>query len=333
VNGETTDLNAEHPRTSVGGFFRALLGNMLLLLVLVAVERIFFGPGTYSSLIQHPFWIVVLVAAVLDGLYVGVLIAAAATLLMDWPARPGDADITTHYIQIAILPLQWLLAALCIGLFRDAELKRDRATRLEMLRLRHASDVLAADISNLEAQIAHEQLQKLSTDTTSGSKDKLIKHVLELQGSSPDELHSAFGSLARLTTSLPAYLFTLNKEGALELDARCPEPSGHLDPKFETDLLHAIRNSAVAILERAETEETGSTSSFTVVVGITSPDRRLVHGAVALFAENRAIANESVDAAKFLASVLGPVLTRFRAPRIAAWENSLIGSIRSIRRG
>lgn len=329
-----TDVNARRWRLGQKEFLRAILGNVMLLLILLGVERVFFGQGYYSSLIQHPFWIVVLVASVQDGLYVGVLVAAAATALMDWPARPAEADITTHYIQVAVMPLQWLLAALCIGLFREAELKKTRATMAEMEQQKRVSDVLAADIVELEAQIAREHLEKLSADTSAGSENNIVTCVLELQDLAPENLHDKFKELARLCTPLPAYFLTTNAEGGLELDDGEKTVSNpNLELKFDHELLLTLRNSAVVILDRTEPFEDNPKFEFVVLVGIASPDRRSLHGAVALLAPKRTIANDSVDAAKFLAAVLGPILTRARAPKIAALKGVQSGVVRSIHRG
>ena len=316
-------------------FLRAVLGNVVLLLGLMGVERLFFGQGFYSSLVQHPFWIVVLIAAVQDGLYVGVAVAAAATLLMDWPPRPADADVTSHYIQIAVLPLQWLLAALCIGLFRQTELRKAKASAAEVGRLQKVADVLASDIVNLEAQIAREQLEKLSVDTSTNGQAELVRRVLALQESQLSDLSADFGALARICTPLPVSLLTMNAEGEFELDEADERfRKMHLEDRFDPALILSLRTSAEVIMDQTAPFEAKPEFEFVLLVGITSPDRRSLHGAVALLAASRKGAGEAADTAKFLAAVLGPVLTRIRTPKIAVTPKaSERNSVRNFRRG
>ena len=64
-----TDTNiisrAGYPtKANVWEFLRAVLGDVFLLLLMVGAEHLFFGRGFFASLIQHPFWIIVLIAAV-----------------------------------------------------------------------------------------------------------------------------------------------------------------------------------------------------------------------------------------------------------------------------
>ncbi len=299
-------------------FARAVLGNMILLLVLVGVERLFFVPGFYSSLIQHPFWIIVLIAAVMDGLFVGVVVAIAATLLMDWPPRPADADITAHYIQVAILPLQWLFAALCIGLFRQAELRKTKANASDMKRLQDVNEVLASDILNLEAHMSRAQLESLRRDGTQDKFDELVDKALALQAAELSSLQSLFNDLAAHCSSFPASILFTTSEGTLKaLDAEATITSHHAAPLADAELLLALRSAPEVIVDRSGPFDGTPEQDIMVLAGITSPDRRTLHGAVALLASNRKSAYEAAKSARFLAMLLGPVLAGFRVPKIA----------------
>ena len=104
------------PRAETGLFLRGLVGSAVLLLAIKASESLFFGAGYFSSLTYHPFWIVILLAAVQHGLFVGLSIVGLATMMMDWPSRAVGTDITEYYVDIATQPVQWLVVALVIGL-------------------------------------------------------------------------------------------------------------------------------------------------------------------------------------------------------------------------
>ncbi len=299
-------------------FLRTVLGNVILLLLFVGAEHLFFGAGFYSSLIQHPFWIVVLIAAVHDGLFVGILVAIAATVLMDWPARPAEADITAHYIQVAILPLQWLLATLCIGLFRQAELRQARVAAAEMARLRQVNEVLASDITKIEAEMNRTQLASLLRDSPDDMDDNLVSRILALQAAGPSDLARTFGSVAELCTSLPVCVLIRNIEGEFDpLVADHPSISPYREPRLTSELVLKLRTMPQIIIPRTALLKGGAAYKFTVLVGVRSPNHRTLYGAVALLAVDKKAAEDAVGSARFLASQLVPVLARTRAPTIA----------------
>lgn len=298
-------------------FLRAVLGNSILLLLLVGAEHLFLGSGFYSSLIQHPFWIIVLIAAVHDGLFVGVMTAVAATLLMDWPPRPAEADITAHYIQVAILPLQWLFAALCIGMFRQMELRRAIAAAAEGERLQQVNEVLAADLQNLEAQMTAAQLKILMREGTRDRQDKLVSRVLALQEADLSNLGPLFSAVAELCTPLPAIVLFKNGEGGLEpLDAEQASNHFYASTPLDIEQLQKLRTMQEILIHRTTLFE--QQPEYVLLVGITSPDRRTLHGAVALLANDSKSAEHAGDSAKFLASQLVSVLARIRVPAIVA---------------
>ena len=139
-------------------FVRGLLSSAILLLIIRMAEPLFFGTGHFAGLAFHPFWIVILLAAMQDGLFVGVATAGLATLMMDWPPRPVGADITAHYLELAATPTQWLIVALIIGLFRQAQLRQMRHLRDEAARMARINETLAAEIHRLDAALAQAEL-------------------------------------------------------------------------------------------------------------------------------------------------------------------------------
>jgi hypothetical protein len=144
------------PAADAGGtslLLRAVLESLLLLLLMRAVEALFFGPGTFASMSLHPFWIVVLITSAQHGLFAGVITAGLAALMMEWPQRPIGMDITEHYLDVAIVPMQWLLVALCVGLFRQGEIRAKNFLAAENARLSEANEVLAKEVDRLDATI------------------------------------------------------------------------------------------------------------------------------------------------------------------------------------
>ncbi|UMA64587.1 hypothetical protein LVO79_16530 [Roseivivax marinus] len=73
--------------TARDDLMRGVVGAVVLLLLLAAAERFLFAPGFYDTLTLHPFWIVILIAALQHGTAVGCAAVAMATVLMGWPDR------------------------------------------------------------------------------------------------------------------------------------------------------------------------------------------------------------------------------------------------------
>ena len=134
-------------------FLRDLVGVVVLLLLVRAAEPLFFGPGYYATLSAHPYWIVVILAATQGGILTGIVGAAVATMLMDWPPRPVGVDITAHYVALAVVPVQWLLAAVIIGAFREGHMRREDALAADNALLVEMAEDLAAEIERLDAEI------------------------------------------------------------------------------------------------------------------------------------------------------------------------------------
>lgn len=318
-----TDTNiisrAGYPtKANVWEFLRAVVGDVFLLLLMVGAEHLFFDRGFFASLIQHPFWIIVLIAAVHDGLFVGVTVAIAATVLMDWPARPAEADITAHYIQVAVLPLQWIAAALCIGLFRQAELRRAMVAEAEMARLRQVNDVLATDITNIEAEVTRIQLATLLRDGPQSRDDELVSRIRTLQGADRSTVAQLFGAVADLCTTLPVTILLKNVAGDFEpLDVPHASAVPYAEPPLTSEQVMKLRTMSDVIIPRPAALDGRSEYQFTVLVGVTSPDHRILYGAVVLLAIDHTSAETAVSTARFLASQLAPVFARTQTPPTA----------------
>lgn len=137
---------------------RAMVESLVLLLLFDAAEALLFGDGYYTSLAQHPFWIVVLLAALQHGLFVGVATAGMAGLIMDWPARPSGVDITAYHLDLALLPLQWLVVALTLGLFRQVQIRAQLRLEAENAALREMNEALGAEVARMDEVVESLQL-------------------------------------------------------------------------------------------------------------------------------------------------------------------------------
>jgi hypothetical protein len=140
-------------------FVRSLVESIVLLLLLRVIESLFFGTGFFASLTLHPFWLVVLLSSMQHGLYSGVATAGLAALLLDWSPHATGVDVTDHQLAIAILPFQWLVASLCIGLFRHAQIRAQRQLAQDNARLQVINEALAAEVLRLDSVIRDLELE------------------------------------------------------------------------------------------------------------------------------------------------------------------------------
>ncbi len=172
-------------------FLRSLLGAVVLLLVARAAEPLFFGEGFYAALTIHPYWLFVILAAVQGGLYVGVSTAAMAALLMDWPPRPAGIDITAHYVELAILPVQWLLMAIIVGSIRQAQIRLEAELRTENARLRRMSEDLATEVNRMDSDVAALELQ-IATTTHAGGVERSLPALSVLAMADTESFEAKF---------------------------------------------------------------------------------------------------------------------------------------------
>lgn len=156
-----------------------LIGAAVLLLTIRAAEPLFFGEGFYANMSTHPFWIVVILASVQGGLLTGVVTAGFAAMLMDWQPRPIDVDITAHYISLAIVPVQWLLAAIVIGSFRQQQIRYETRLEDEVTRLTAMSEDFANEINLLDQEIQKLELQSATQVSQTSAQDKALAKKAE----------------------------------------------------------------------------------------------------------------------------------------------------------
>lgn len=242
---ETGDFASTFDRSSASNqhleaesFFRPLFESGLLLLCIRFAEPILFEPGVYAQLDFHPFWIVILLAAMQYGLFGGVAAAGLACLLMDWPPRPIGVDITQHYIELAVQPLHWLVVALFLGGYRHLQIRDARKTRAALDHTLEVNSDLAKEISRMDNALAHAELALVTHGSTETSEFPDVSPILALlhAPTSKEELGKAFADAAEAATSLPTGLLMADENGTfldvstaraletlrLEMDANSP---------------------------------------------------------------------------------------------------------------
>lgn len=140
-------------RSGYEDVLRGIIGAAVLLVLIAGAEPLLFGAGFYETLKLHPFWIVILIAALQHGPGVGIASVALATFLMGWPDRFVGEDAAVYAARVAVLPLQWLVVALIVGLYSQKKILETEGLRAEVTRLEDVSDNLAAEIERMDSLV------------------------------------------------------------------------------------------------------------------------------------------------------------------------------------
>lgn len=281
--------------------FRAILDAVILIVILQLAEKIFFGSGFYEGLDFHPFWLVVLLTTLQNGLFAGVVAAVLCTLAMEWPARAIGVDILEHYVQVSILPLQWLLTALVLGLFRGAELRDQARLKTELRSAEQDKQSLAEELRLTDSALDEVQIEVL---TRSGLSPNLVAQTLFKLGSERlgADLAGAFDAACRLLAPDPC-LLVLRRNDRLEVvagDGTARELFADVIPG-NAPLDEAMAKSVPSVLESAEVKR-GTFGALAL-----SPFRDEAggtRGAVVVLAEDDAEAENALLPASILAGIV-----------------------------
>lgn len=205
----------------LGRFLTAVIEGVAMLLALAVLEILFFGRGGYATFDLHPFWVPVLVVTVQYGFFAGVVTAAAAGFALDTPERPLGLDIVTYYAEAARQPLQWVGAAIMIGLYRQGQIRAEDRNVEEIGRLRAMNARFARTVAELDAELG-----RFETDIAIGA------------GAAPGAAAAgAQAALARLAELRTASVATIAERLAAAAEALAPglaptlmlrDPVGHL---------------------------------------------------------------------------------------------------------
>lgn len=294
--------------TSSGGrdddsIFRVPLESGLLLLAIKFAEPILFEPGFYSQLNFHPFWIVILLAAMHYGLFGGVVAAGLASLLMDWPPRPLGVDIAQHYTEMAIQPLHWLVVALAIGSYRSLQIRESRRLQAELARTRDVNEKLAEEITRMDTALAHAELAFVTQEADHSRTLPVIGGLLDILHSSGsnEEMADAFARASEAATTLPAALLMLDPAGNFveatssgALDG-LPLPLSKSNPLVD----RARLEPRSAVVPRKDVG--AGKSGFLTISGVHLGDDAALAGIVVLVAEDEDDAAFAQDVAEMLA--------------------------------
>lgn len=215
-------------------FIRAVFEGVALLVIMIGIETLFFGPGTYATLDIHPFWIAVLLVTLQHGLYSGVITAMLAGMMLDWPIRPPGLDIADYYLELARLPVQWIAAAMLLGVYRQSQIRLDAERVREIAHLRAVNERFAEEVAKLDNELWQFEIavavspgigaEPVNPVSAKSSAIKALVRLAALRSARPSEVgHRFAASAAALFEDMPVRLFRRTQNGGF-VDV-CPGPS------------------------------------------------------------------------------------------------------------
>lgn len=292
--------------TGLASVFRAMLDAIALIVILELAETIFFGPGFYAGMDFHPFWLVVLLTTLQNGLFAGVVATVFATFALEWPTRQIGVDIVEHYIQVSSLPLQWLLTALLLGLFRGAELRDQDRLKTALKSANQDKRTLAEELKLADAALNQVEMEVL---TQSGLSPNLVARTLSELGSYrlDENLEDAFNAACRLLAPSPCLL-------VMSVDDRLTAVAGDRtardlfarDAHWNTALADVVENSTPSVLDSADvksgTHGCLAVSPFHDETG--HDETGGTRGAVVILAEDCSTATQAMLPASILAGIV-----------------------------
>lgn len=270
-------------------FLRAVFESALLLLSIRFLEPVLFGSGFYTTLSFHPFWVVVLLASLQYGIFGGVTAACMASLLIEWPPRPIGVDITQHYIDLASLPLHWLLAALLLGSYRNIQLRELRWLRSEVDRQEVANDLLAEELSVMDSALAHAELALVTSEDAGTAALKALHELFECEGSRED-VQRAFANAARSATNLPAALLFSEKTGFF-IDRDPNSPLAFAPVPADAALVRKIQTERITVVAPMR-DVFDDREGYLVSSGVLQPGSEDLIAIVAVVAHDRNVSEE-----------------------------------------
>ncbi|MFC6639791.1 hypothetical protein [Sulfitobacter sediminilitoris] len=281
--------------------------------MVAAAEMLFFGVGFYDQLTLHPFWIVILITAMQHGVGVAFATVVIATLLIGLPDRLVGEAASMHAARVAVLPLQWLVVALVVGLYRQKEIIKKDGLSAEVTRLEGMSESLAAEVDRMDGMVA--QLEReaatrpiMQSNVEVSRRSDEIEHfrralpeLAALAGATGTDLPTTFEAAANALFETPVALLVTSQEQGTLLMGTMPDFAD--TPRALSDLVLAVlekRDQAATVVFREEGIEADGAATLA---------RRYAHidaelsATVILFAPDVARAEASTNQVEILAEM------------------------------
>lgn len=186
--------------TMAGIRLDAVIEALIMLVIMVVVDAIFFDGTRFWDVNPHPFWLVVVLIAGQYGTAEGIIAALLATLFLlvgNIPAAPEGMDHYDHLYDIVINPILWFAVGWGLGEVRQRHVReRDRLIkdlddsqqREELIAdsykfVKNRKENLEVQVSgqltsSIEAYRAAKAVETLDPKSVMQGVEKLVKSVL-----------------------------------------------------------------------------------------------------------------------------------------------------------
>jgi hypothetical protein len=291
-----------HPSSSSRETFqRGLLGAVVLLLLIAGGEILFLGSGYFSRLTLHPFWVVIILAAMQNGVAVGVATSVVAAILVGLPDRLVSEDATVYAARAAVLPLQWFVVALIVGFYRQKEIEETDGLRTDVARLEGISASLADEVDRMDSMVADLESKAVSQPVPESAApvtehlfQRALPELAALAGSYGSDLPRTFEDAADVLFNGPVALVVAaegrgefvigttpeNEIDALTLARRISEKLEGLDGASHTILLKDLGSSQEGAVRVVRQNPKTEDDMATLLIAYT-PDRESADAAAA----------------------------------------------------
>jgi len=187
------------PATLLGVRVSAIIETIAFLAVLLLIDLAFGGGDRYFTMQPHPFWVIVVLAAVQYGTAEGLfaaLLASLCLLIGNIPQQMLGQDSYDHLLVIFYLPLLWFLAAVFVGEIRQRHVRERDRLRRELAESYERERVLAESYSSVKSLKERLELKIASQLRASVSTFRAAK---ALEKNHPTEVLKGLQELVRST--------------------------------------------------------------------------------------------------------------------------------------
>jgi hypothetical protein len=175
-------LTQERPRV-LGIRVSALVETVIGLIALLLIDQFFAQGNRFWDINPHPFWIVVLLAAVQYGTAEGLLaalFASAVLLIGNVPEQGSDITHSEWLFQLAVNPVLWIVAGWLIGETRQRHVRERAALVREIEESHQREDLIASSYTfvkhrkeALEIQVSGQLLSAIEAYRSAKSVETL----------------------------------------------------------------------------------------------------------------------------------------------------------------
>jgi hypothetical protein len=145
-------------------------------------------------------------------------------MMLDWPIRPPGLGIADYYLELARLPVQWVIAAALLGVYRQSQIRLDAERMREIAHLRTVNECFAEEVAKLDDELWQFEIavavspgvgaESVNAVSTKCCATEALVRLAALRAARPSEVGRRFAaSAAALLEGIPVRLFRCTQNG------------------------------------------------------------------------------------------------------------------------